>query len=106
MAELHVLTEYSYFSMGFVIITDKGRAIIIDGGRTAEIHNIEAHVGDRPIAAWILTHPHLDHVTAFSHMMKENHPYVERTEKVYYNFHTPEFHFSCNEKEASVDPLI
>lgn len=106
MAELHVLTEYSYFSMGFVIITDKGRAIIIDGGRAAEIHNIEAHVGDRPIAAWILTHPHLDHVTAFSHMMKEGHPYIERTERVLYNFHTPEFYFACNEKEASVQPLI
>ena len=55
-AKLHVLTEYSQYSMGFVIITPEDRAIIIDGGRSLELPNVEAHVGDRPVAAWILTH--------------------------------------------------
>ncbi len=107
MAELHVLTEYSPFSMGFVIITDKDRAIIIDGGRTLEIHNIEAHVGEREVAAWILTHPHADHIIAFNHMMfKDDHPIAKRTEKIICNFHSYAFHMACNESEASAKYLL
>ena len=55
-SQLHVLTEYSQYSMGFVIITPEDRAIIIDGGRSLELPNVAAHVGDREVAAWILTH--------------------------------------------------
>ena len=55
-SELHILTEFCPFAMGFVIITPEDRAIIIDGGTYTEVPNVKAHVGDRQIAAWILTH--------------------------------------------------
>lgn len=78
--------------MGFVIITEQERAIIIDGGWRAELPNIAAHVGDRPVAAWILTHPDPDHIDALTHALKTKHPIVDATEKFIYNFHSRDFY--------------
>ena len=69
-AELHILSEYCPFSMGLVILTPENRAIIIDGGTPTEAWNVKAHVGDRQIAAWILTHTHGDHVGCLRSLMK------------------------------------
>ena len=91
-AMLHVLTEYSQYSMGFVIITPEDRAIIIDGGRSLELPNVAAHVGDRPVAAWILTHPHSDHITCINYALKHYHPLIDRTEKFIFHFHDAEFY--------------
>lgn len=89
--ELHVLTEFCPFAMGFVIITPEDRAIIIDGGTYTEAHNVKAHVGDREIAAWILTHTDGDHVGCLKDLIASNDPILDRVECFYYNFHTPEF---------------
>lgn len=90
-AELHVLTEFCPFAMGFVIITPEDRAIIIDGGTYTESHNVKAHVGDRPIAAWFLTHSDGDHVGCLRDMIKQEDPFLDRVECFYANFHTTEF---------------
>ena len=90
-AELHILTEYCPFAMGFVIITPKNRAIVIDGGTYTEMPNVKAHIGDRPIAAWIITHTDKDHFAGLKEMMQENDPYLDRVERFYANFHTPAF---------------
>ena len=90
-AFLHILTEYSQYSMGFVLITPKNRAVIIDGGRPMELPNVAAHVGDRPVAAWFLTHPHSDHITCINHAIKHDHPLIAATERFIYRFPAPEF---------------
>ena len=90
-AELHILTEFCPFAMGFVIITSENRAIIIDGGEYTEMDNVKAHVGDRPVAAWILTHTDCDHIGGLKEMILGNDPFLDRVECFYYNFHTPEF---------------
>lgn len=90
-AELHVLTEYSPYAMGLVIITPSDRAIIIDGGRPTEEFNVKAHVGDREIAAWILTHTHGDHVSCLSGLISKKDPMLDRVQCYISNFHTPEF---------------
>lgn len=90
-AELHILTEYSPYSMGFVIITKNDRAIIIDGGRLQELHNVAAHVGGREVAAWILTHPDGDHIGAVTDAMKQGHSLIAATKRFIYNFHSVEF---------------
>ena len=101
--ELHILTEYSPFSMGFVLITPNDRAIIIDGGRVEELPNVAAHVGNRPVAAWILTHPHGDHAWCFQHALKNDHPLIAATERVICNFHSSSFYEAHGGKgEASV----
>ena len=95
-AELHVLTEYCPFSMGFVIITPEDRAIIIDGGTYTEAHNVKAHVGDRPVVAWFLTHTDGDHVGCLRDMIRQEDPFLDQVECFYANFHTPEFFRSLN----------
>ena len=90
-AELHILTEFCPFAMGFVIITPEDRAIIIDGGTYTEAHNVISHVGDREIAAWILTHTDGDHVGCLKDLIVSKNPILDRVECFYSNFHTPEF---------------
>ena len=90
-AQLHILSEYSPYAMGLVLITADDRAIIIDGGRDTEIFNVKAHVGDRPIAAWILTHTHGDHVGCIQTLISTKDPILDRVECFISNFHTPEF---------------
>jgi beta-lactamase superfamily II metal-dependent hydrolase len=96
VAELHVLTEFCPFAMGFVIITPEDRAIIIDGGTYTEAHNVKAHVGDRPVAAWFLTHTDGDHVGCLRDMINTEDPFLDRVECFYANFHTTEFFRSLN----------
>ena len=59
MPKLYFLTEHSPFMMSFVFITDKNRVVIVDGGRPEDMPHLREIVGQRDIAAWILTHPHL-----------------------------------------------
>lgn len=101
-AELHILTEFCPFAMGFVIITPKNRAIIIDGGTYTEMDNLKAHVGDRPVAAWIITHTDKDHFAGLRDMILARDPFLDRVECFYSNFHTPAFFRSMeNEGHAS-----
>ena len=90
-AELHILTEFCPFAMGFVIITPQNRAIIIDGGTYTESGNVKAHVGDREIAAWILTHTDGDHIGCLKHMILSADPFLDQVKCFYSNFHTAEF---------------
>lgn len=75
----------------YSILTPEGDLYLIDGGfqgedgdRIAQL--IEAHGGR--VKAWILTHPHVDHIGAFIDYMKEN---SDKVEKVYYSPFTREF---------------
>ena len=94
MTELYMLTEHSPFMMGFVFLTDGGRAIVIDGGRPADMPYLLEIVGNRKIAAWILTHPHLDHISGFNSLLAQNFD-IDRIGKVYYNFPSLEFVNQC-----------
>lgn len=85
MTELWMMTEHSPFMMGFVFLTDAGRAVVIDGGRPADMPHLFSLVGDRPISAWILTHPHYDHISGFTDIVTDE-AVRERIGKIYYNF--------------------
>ena len=56
----------------FIITTEDGKLIVIDGGYESETENFleklrQISRKDRPhIDAWFLTHPHSDHVNCFS----------------------------------------
>ena len=89
---IHVLTEYTPYSMGFVIVTPEQRAIVIDGGRVGEWENLKYHVGDLPIAAWIVTHPHGDHYEGLCHAMRKEDPFLERVEQFVFHFHEPDLY--------------
>lgn len=70
--KLYMLDETSPFMMSFVLITQKNNCIIIDGGRAEDMPKLKEYVGARHVSAWILTHPHNDHIDGFLHEMRKN----------------------------------
>ena len=58
--------------MSFVVVTKENNAIVIDGGRHEDMPLLKQYVDGRHIAAWILTHPHIDHISGFVSEYKKN----------------------------------
>lgn len=77
--------------MFYTITDDRDRLVIIDGGHTTDAEEVRTVIrehGDH-VAAWILTHPHPDHVGAFNEIMKndENHEItIDNIYSVKYNY--------------------
>ncbi len=82
---MYVMTETSPFMMSYVIVTKKGNCVIIDGGRPLDVKLLREKVQGKKIVAWFLTHPHLDHISAFNHLVAREDPDF-KFDKVYYNF--------------------
>lgn len=101
---LHMLTETSPFMMSFVIITQQDRAIIVDGGRAADMPLLKEYVGNRPVAAWILTHAHDDHIDGLIHEFKTNGGADFAIENIYYNF--PPFELIHNRNVPDYDYMV
>lgn len=83
---LYQLKEVSPYMMSFVVITKENNAIVIDGGRPADMPSLKECVAGRHIAAWILTHAHDDHISGFVSEWKENGGKDFDIEAVYFNF--------------------
>lgn len=83
--KMFVMTETSPFMMSYVIITEQGNCVIVDGGRPEDIPLLREKVKGRKIKAWFLTHPHFDHISAFNQLVKDGDADFD-FEKVYYNF--------------------
>ena len=64
---MYQLTNLSQYCMSYVIITREDNVIIVDGGRALDMPLLKQYVGDRRISAWILTHPHDDHISGITH---------------------------------------
>ncbi len=88
--EMYLITETSEFMMSFLFITREGNAVVVDGGRPEDMPSLFELIGNRPIKAWILTHPHLDHISGFNDIVA-NDDTAKFPEKVYYAF--PELSF-------------
>lgn len=82
---LHLQTETSVFMMSIVLHTTAGHAVVIDGGRPEDMPLLEKLVGEAPIQAWILTHPHFDHITGFMDWIQHKDPSCW-PQKIYYRF--------------------
>ncbi len=60
--------------MGYVIKTDGGKVIVIDGGweeQTSELYRILEMVG-KDVDIWFLTHEHIDHFGAIKGIIKDH----------------------------------
>ena len=83
---LYQLTETSQFMMSFVLVTKEDNVIVVDGGRPEDMPLLKEYVGGRHISAWILTHPHGDHISGLLSELERNGAADFDIEAVYYNF--------------------
>ena len=58
--------------MGYIIKTDNGKLVIIDGGLREDATNLLNKINEEggEVEAWFLTHPHMDHVGAFQEIVE------------------------------------
>ena len=103
---LYQIQETSQYMMSFVIVTQKNNVIVIDGGRAEDMPSLKQHISGRHISAWILTHPHIDHIGGFVSEFENNGGKDFDIEKIYYNFlphelienkNVPNYKYHCNE---------
>jgi len=83
---LYQIKETSEYMMSFVIVTKKNNVIVVDGGRKADMQSLKEHIAGRHICAWILTHPHEDHIGGFVSEFEKNGGKDFDIEKIIYNF--------------------
>lgn len=100
-AVLYMLTETKYSMMSFVIITKENRAIVIDGRWEEDMPRLKQYIGGREIAAWILTHPHKDHISGFVSEMKKDGGKDFNIAAIYHHF--PNMSDMNKEKVADID---
>ena len=80
-------------SMGYFIITSRGKTIIIDGGRDFDSDEIKRYIdkySEGVVDYWILTHGHSDHVGAFVKLMTEDNSFI--VDNLYYSLLTDEWY--------------
>jgi beta-lactamase superfamily II metal-dependent hydrolase len=69
--------------MSYVLKTQNGKVIVIDGGNTGDACYLKDFLGTRgnEVHAWFISHPHPDHVGALTEILKE--PGKLRIHKIY-----------------------
>lgn len=92
-ARLTLLTNQSASQMLSVVIeTKNGRLIVLDGGTDADANHLEATIkakGGR-VSAWLITHPHSDHVGALTALLNRGTDIT--IDNVYYNLTSIEWY--------------
>ena len=97
----------------YIIFSEEGKVIVIDGGWKCEakhiIRYISAMTGKKKphIDAWILSHPHPDHVHAFIQAVTRYRSHFS-IDKVYYNFCSIQSLLltSCMVKHSKMSPSL
>lgn len=97
--------------MGYVIRTNEGKTIVIDGGMDTDADNLLKHIkkyNNNKVDCWILTHPHRDHVGAFIEIIQNNRDidiekiYYSANDMEWYNTYAPD---RANEVQKFYDAL-
>ncbi len=85
----------------YIVTTAGGRVIVLDGGFREDAENLLTHLRQLTgeamphVDAWILSHPHLDHISCFNEVV-ERHWDEVRISRVMYNFPSVQY----GEREA------
>ena len=69
---LYMMRETSPYLLGMVVVTERDRCIVVDGGRPEDLPLLKELVGGRRIGAWLLTHPHVDHISGLVSELERN----------------------------------
>lgn len=73
--------------MSYLITTKSGKLIVVDGGLDADADKLRQLIIQKGgiVSAWLITHPHSDHVGAITKMINDGLGEIQ-IEGVYYNF--------------------
>ena len=106
---IHMLEGVTGTQMNsFIITTADGKVIVIDGGYDQDAENTINYLKnltgqDVPhVDAWILSHPHMDHISAFLQIM-ETMPEAVEVDQVWYNFPSLQF---ITKNQPWADPCL
>lgn len=90
--QIYQLTNCTFVQMmGYIIKTDNGKVIVIDGGgygQSPELYRVLKQVGDH-VDMWFLTHSHNDHYASIMELFRE-HPEISVAGLWRSNCNTPE----------------
>ena len=107
---IHMLKSVTDGQMNsFLITTESGKVIAIDGGRREDADYFLRYLRELTgtqvphVDAWFLTHPHCDHIDAFMEIM-EKHEGELTVDRVYFNF--PSAYFMTLEPDYSAADTI
>ncbi|MEG0873617.1 MAG: MBL fold metallo-hydrolase [Clostridia bacterium] len=85
--------------MGYAIKTSNNKIIIIDGGTKGDTKEIKSYIDSNgsKVDAWILTHPHKDHVGVFENIIQDENIKIN---KVYNSFYPESFIPKSNTRDS------
>ncbi len=98
---LYQIAEKKETMMSYVIITREDNCIVIDGGREKDIPQLKKYTKGRRISAWILTHPHANHIGGFISEIEKDTGNSFDIEKIYYHFPSYEIEDTQLKKEEN-----
>ena len=80
-----LFSQVNTIGNSYVFLTDKGRVVVMDGGMNDEALYLKGFIAalGNEVEAWILSHPHNDHVGALTEILKK--PDGMKINKVYYS---------------------
>lgn len=68
---LYLLKEQSSLCMSFVLVSEDGCVMVIDGGETEDADYLRNFLGDAAVDTWLITHPHPDHIGAVNALLTD-----------------------------------
>ena len=68
-----IASQINTIGNSYVLLTDKGRVVVIDGGMPEEVPYLRGFLGSlgNEVEAWFISHPHLDHMGALNEILKK-----------------------------------
>ncbi|MFR5600877.1 MAG: ComEC/Rec2 family competence protein [Lachnospiraceae bacterium] len=100
-------TQTGVQMMSFVIETPGGQLIVVDGGTEGDAAHLQETIlakGGR-VSAWLITHPHYDHVGALHSIL--NQPKIPiAIDHIYYSFADPEWYHSVGDGQADLAGVL
>lgn len=94
-----------------ILQTSQGKLIVVDGGLGADGDYLRSQIQARGshVAAWLLTHPHGDHVGALYKILQDEAAGVQsgiQIDGIYYSFAAPEWYTSNDPTEQTMAHAI
>lgn len=106
--QIIMIAPINQIQMGsYIITTSENDVLVIDGGWRVDALNLIEHLKEATgmdvpkVDAWILSHPHSDHIEAFLEINEKYSDRISFNGPLYYNFPSEQF-LAKKDKEAKV----